>query len=94
MKKTGIIIGILLAGAAVAFAVTQPTALGLVTAVIENKTSAQMNAYAPSKTGQLVYCSDCLQSAICVATGTAAGAWVVPTATSTAVLGGLLGHCN
>ena len=75
-------------------AVTQPQSIGLVTAIVESKTIAQMEVYAPKAAGQLLYCSDCLQSAVCVASGTAAGAWVVTSATSAAVLGGLIGHCR
>ncbi len=89
---------ILAAGVALAAgivgAVTQPQSIGLVTAIVESKTIAQMNLYAPKAAGQLLYCSNCLQSAVCVASGTAAGAWVVTSATSTDVLGGLIGHCR
>lgn len=59
-----------------------------------SRTLAQMNALAPGAAGQLIYVSDGLQSKICVSTGTTAGAWVVASATSTAVIGGLVGHCQ
>ena len=64
-----------------------------------SRTIAQINALAPgvfggTATGQLVYCSDCLESAVCVSTGAAPGAWVIIAATSSVVVGGLLKHCN
>lgn len=60
-----------------AMAATQPQALGLVTAIIENKTLAQINTYTPTSKGQLVYCSDCVSNSLCVSSGTARGAWVI-----------------
>lgn len=47
-----------------------------------SRTIAQLNALAPSAAGQVVFCSDCVRSAICVSTGTAAGAWSVASSTA------------
>jgi hypothetical protein len=80
------------------YGVNQPQNIGSVAmdaAALPVKTVAQINALTSDATGQVVFCSNCLQSALCVSSGTVApGAWTVSSATSTAVLGGLLGHCN
>lgn len=57
-------------------------------------TVATMNQNAPSATGQLIFVSDGLQAKVCISSGTGNGAYTVIAATSAAVLGGLLGHCN
>ena len=48
---------------------TQP--MGLV-----SKTLAQINATTPSAAGQVVYCSNCVNSAVCVSSGTGTAAFV------------------
>lgn len=75
-------------------ATTQPRALGLVTLAIEVKTLAQANAYTPSKAGQLIFCSDCVQSLICVSSGTATGAWVVVASSHSAGTLASMAHCR
>lgn len=72
-------------------ATTQPHSLGVVTAIIESKTLAQINAYSAKSAGQLVYCSDCTRSPLCVSSGTAAGAWTVAVATGAFAAG--VQHC-
>jgi hypothetical protein len=47
------------------------------------RTLAQINALRSGTTGQMVLCSDCTRSKLCVSTGTVtAGAWVVAVATA------------
>lgn len=48
---------------------------------LTSRTIAQLNAQAPARVGQLVMCSDCTRSAVCVSSGTSAGAYVILTAT-------------
>lgn len=57
-------------------------------------TLAQMNALTPGAAGVLVFVSDGLQAKVCISSGTSAGAFVVVSATSSAVVGGLTGHCQ
>ncbi len=71
---------------------TQPTSLGLVTAIIESKTLAQVNTTVPLGAGQLVYCTDCVRATLCVSSGTARGAFTIVAATGTFVGG--LSHCQ
>jgi hypothetical protein len=58
-----------------------PSVTGALT--LYSRTIAQLNALAPGTTGQIVFCSNCAQSGICVSSGVVAGAWVVPTSTAT-----------
>ncbi len=53
------------------------TDTGAQPAQVSAKTLTQINAYAPSAAGEIVFCSNCTRTAICVSTGTAIGAWVV-----------------
>lgn len=61
------------------------------------QTIAQMNALVPGVAGtQIILCSNCTQSALCVSSGTAAGSWVVIAATGPfvgATFSGLA-HCQ
>lgn len=86
MKK--LLIGLLIFGSSVAYGVNQPHSLGSVELskfVMDQKTLAQINALVPDTTGQIIGCSNCTQSAICIATSTVAGGWVVPVSTGTFV---------
>lgn len=60
---------------------------------IPSMTLAQMNAATPQQAGQLIYVSNGLEGSVCVSSGTGRGAYVVVAASSTAVIGGLVGHC-
>ena len=79
--KTLIVCLSVLAGAVAFAATTQPNAIGLVAAVLDTKTLAQMNAATPRSTGQMVVVTDALISRVCVSSGTTIGAWVVAVAT-------------
>lgn len=79
MKKW--MISLLLLSSGAWAATTQANNLGNVSAVLDTKTVAQMNAYVPRTTAQTLTCSDCTISRLCVSSGTAAGAWVVAVAT-------------
>lgn len=48
-----------------------------------SRTLAQINALAPYQAGQIVYCSNCAQSQVCVSSGTSAGAWTIMSSTDT-----------
>lgn len=61
---------------------------------LTSRTLAQMNALTPSAAGQMIFVSDGLQASVCISSGTGRGAFIVLAATSTAVIGGLLGHCQ
>lgn len=41
-----------------------------------SKSKAQIEAITPSAAGQSYYCSDCIDAAVCVSTGTGVSAWV------------------
>ena len=58
-----------------------------------SRTIAQLNALAPSSVGTFVFCSNCTRSALCVSTGTAAGAWAITVSTD-AVPGYTSIHCQ
>lgn len=60
--------------------------------VLRTLTLAQMNADAPTAAGQPIFVSNATQSALCISTGTGAGAYVVAVATGSFILGP--GHCN
>lgn len=49
-----------------------------------SQTAAQILTIAPSQVGQLIYCSNCTALRVCVSTGTVAGAWSSPVATTVA----------
>lgn len=46
-------------------------------------TAALSNTATPTNAGQIVYCSDCTISKVCVSSGTGRGAYVVASSTST-----------
>lgn len=49
-----------------------------------NQTIAQIDQLLPVTTGQLIICSNCVRSAICVSSGTLSkGSWVIAVATGT-----------
>ena len=87
MKLLTLIVGLFLLLGGIAFAVTQPHSIGLVTAVIESKTLAQIDATTATSAGQLVFCSNCTRSAICVSSGTGRGAFTIIAGTGTFVVG-------
>lgn len=64
-------------------AVTQPQNVGLIRAYIESQTVTTLNTNAPLAVGQLVYCSNCIYSPLCVSSGTNAGAWVAVSSPTT-----------
>lgn len=69
-------------------ATNQPTSVGSIKVnklVLDTSTKAQINALTPDTTGQIVGCSDCTQSAICISTSVVVGGWVVPVSTGTFV---------
>lgn len=71
-----------------AWSASQPHSLGIVTASTTTftgailpwpRTLAQINVLQSGATGQIVLCSNCVKTAICVSSGTVGlGAWVVP----------------
>lgn len=65
-------------------ATNQPTALGnasMTRAAMTSNTLAVLATLTPDTTTQLIGCTDCTQSAICVSSGVTRGAWVVIEAT-------------
>lgn len=82
MKKLTVLLCLVLVTPSFA-AVNQPTNVGSVKAsklAIGLQTVAQLNVLAPDTTGQIVGCSDCTRSAVCISSGAASGnvgAWVI-----------------
>lgn len=87
MKTLILVVGLLGLTGGILYAVTQPNSIGLVTAIIENKTLVQIDATTPRGAGQLVFCSNCTRSAICVSSGTGRGAFTIIAGTGTFVVG-------
>jgi len=59
------------------------------------RTLAQINSLTSGTTNQIVVCSDCVMSHICISSGTTAGGqWTVPTATAPATTGAVPLHCQ
>lgn len=48
-----------------------------------SRTLAQINALVPTAVGQVAFCSNCVQSFLCVSTATVAGSYVVVGGTTT-----------
>ncbi len=89
MKKIIVALFVLaLGGTGKAWATAQARSLGVVqmsTATFTgaftpmSRTLAQVNTLQATATGQILFCSDCVNSAICVSSGIITpGAWVVP----------------
>lgn len=55
-------------------------------------TVAQMNQLEGGYTGRIIYVSDATRSKICVSSGTAKGAWILPVSTGVFAAGSLE-HC-
>ncbi len=87
MKRLLVLLALVTAASIAYSATVQPSAIGVVKAILETKTLAQVDAYTPDAAGQLVYCSNCTRSLICVSSGTGRGAWTVGVATGTFVGG-------
>lgn len=60
---------------------TTITASGVFTPV--PKTSAQVTALTPTAANQMILCTDCTRSRVCISSGTGQGAWVVSIETGT-----------
>lgn len=56
-------------------------------------TVAAKIALAPDTTGQIIHCSDCVQTPVCVSTGVGTGAWVA-VAVSTGSTANTFGACR
>jgi len=48
-----------------------------------SRTSTQVNSLAATTTGQILFCSNCTRSFVCVSSGVVAGSWVVAVETGT-----------
>lgn len=57
-----------------------------------SKTIAQINALTAPAAGQIVVCSNCVSTAICISSGTGRGAYTVPMSTAPTT-GTLPAHC-
>lgn len=83
MKKILVLIGLL---AIPAMGVNQPNSIGNATAsklALTQNTLAQIQALTPDVTGQMVLCTNCVESLVCVSTGILSSQWAVMSATST-----------
>lgn len=98
MNKLIISAGLLLGIGTLAYA-AQPRSAGSINVSkisIDTKTIAQINALTPDTTGQIVACSDCTQSTICISSSTNRGGFVVIAGSSTFVgaTWSALPHCQ
>lgn len=91
MKRFLIFIGCLIGFSAYGECVSQPQSLGVVTVSTTTftgpfapspRTLAQINALTPGVTNQIVVCTDCTRTALCISSGILRGAWVVPVSTA------------
>ena len=48
-----------------------------------SRTAAQINALAPLQAGQILFCSNCTNSPVCVSSGTGTGAWIAAMSSGT-----------
>lgn len=96
MNRLFLILALLISASFVQ-AADQPQNIGYVTVDgpvgLYSRTLAQMNQLAPYVVGQMIYVSDAAQSRVCVASGTAAGAWVIAVATGVFTAASYP-HCN
>jgi hypothetical protein len=98
MRKLLVAIGIAVGIGSLCYA-AQPRSSGSISAtkiVIGSKTLAQINALTPDAFGQMVACSDCTQTTVCISSGTGRGGFVLLVST-----GGFVGatwggmpHCQ
>lgn len=51
-----------------------------------SRTLTQLLTTTPTGAGQLIYCSDCTRSLVCISTGTGQGAWSILVSTASGVL--------
>lgn len=77
-------------------AATKYTNLQTGTLKLTPRTLAAINALTVDSAGQLVGCSDCIRTAMCVSSGATTGAFVVPVGTGTFVGANYSGlqHCS
>ncbi len=88
MKKLIVLSVVCLIGAAsfVYSATNQPQSVGTIKAtrilISPTKTIAQLNVLIPDATGQIIACTDCVVSSLCISSGSVvAGSWVILVAT-------------
>lgn len=91
MKKTIFVIALLTSG--FTFAASQATDLGLVRVQVSSATLAVVNQTTPRGAWELIACTDCTLSKLCISSGTTKGSYVVGVATGT-FNGGLVPHCQ
>ncbi len=77
-----------------AFADTQPTSLGYVRFQVSSATIANINQTAPLGAYELVGCTDCVQSTLCISSGTGTGAYVVVSSSHSVGSLGSMVHCR
>lgn len=44
--------------------------------ILHGRTRAQLTALTPDATGQILYCTNCTDTPVCISSGTLPGAWV------------------
>lgn len=76
-----------------AYAANQALSLGLVRVQVSSATLVDVNQTVPLGAFELIGCTDCTISKLCISTGTAKGAFVLAVATGT-FTGGLVPHCQ
>lgn len=77
MKKLFIVAGFITSLSALGYAASQAQSLGLVRVQISSGTAAQIDSTTPLGAFELIGCTDCIQSPLCISTGTTKGSYVV-----------------
>ncbi len=93
MKKLFVGIVVLLASSYI-YAESQAISLGLVRVQISSAPIAIINTTTPLGAFELIGCTDCIQSALCISTGTGQGAYVVASSSHSIGANNSLVHCR
>lgn len=94
MKNITLALLAIVALSSLGYAVSQPNNIGLVRLQVSSGTVAQIDQTTPQGKGELVFCTDCVQSALCVSSGTSKGAYTVSSSSHSLGNLGTMVHCR
>ena len=88
------IIALLFLLSGMAHADSQAQSLGLVRVQISSATLANINQTVPLGAFELIACTDCVQSSLCISSGTGTGAYVVVSSSHSLGSAASMVHCR
>jgi len=89
-----LVVSLLAAYGSFVYADSQATSLGLVRVQISSAPIALINTTVPFGAFELIGCTDCIQSSLCISSGTGTGAYVVSSSSHSIGSLATMVHCR